>query len=206
MHFGGDSVGLFEASADGLRFADEDDGTAAPEAEGWPELAVGGKEDFAIEGAVAWPGALVEDGAVFPEGKVCFDALQAGKLCASEADGAFGAVDGFEPVGRELGDAEFIELCVNGGFPFFVAVAIGECVGEALFQCVADSLVFDECSGKAFEAVEGCGALVSVGDFARDGDVGIGGEGGGIVIRIGFLGKLVEVGGAVCPGVVEFEC
>ena len=204
-HFGGDGVGLFDAFAECCGFADEDDGTAAAEAEGRPELGVCGKEDFAVEGAVAWPGALVEDGGVFPEGKVGFDALEACELGPGVAHGAFGSVDGFEPEGGELGDAELVELCVDGDLPVLKAVALGECVGEALFEGVADSLVFDEGGGEAFEAVKCCGALVTVGDVSGYGYFGIGGKGGCVVVGVGLFCQLVEVSGAVCPGVVEFD-
>jgi hypothetical protein len=205
LHLGRDRVGLGESSPAGLRFGDEDDGAAAAEPEGWPVAAVGSQEYFPVEGAVAWPRALIEDGGVFPKRKICLDLLQAGKLGASVAHGALCPVDGFEPVGGELGDAELVELVVDGGFPLFEAVSFGEGVGEGLFECVADSLVFDQCGGKSLKTVKCCGALVAVGDVSRYGYFGVGGECGGIVIRVSLFGQPVEVGGAVCPGVVKLK-
>jgi hypothetical protein len=126
-------------------------------------------------------------------------------LCATEAHSAFGAINSFEPVAGELGDAEFVELCVDGGFPLFEAVSLGEGVGEGLFECVADALILDECGGKSLEAVKCCCALVPISDVAGYGYFGIGCKGGCIVIRVGLFCKLVETGCAVCPGVVKLE-
>ncbi len=202
-HFGGDEVGFY-ASLFCLAFGDEDDGAPAVEAEWRPELCVVGTEDFAVEFAVAWPGALVEDCAVFPVGEFCFDLLQPGELCGSVCEAAFGSVDEVKAEGAEPGDAEPVELPVDGLLPLFEAFSVFEGVGEAVFEGVVYALVFNKGGGEAAELVEGCGFVVAGADCAGDFDGREFGFGILLVEGFGFGGELVEVLAALDGPVTEF--
>jgi len=61
-HFGRDDIGLGYALCFGLAEADRDGPASAVEAYGRVVLVVGGKENFAIEGAVAVADAFVFGG------------------------------------------------------------------------------------------------------------------------------------------------
>lgn len=78
-HLRGDFIDL-NAFAQRLCFADKDDGASAVEAEGWPEFRVVDGKIFTVERSVAWPCALVENGAVLPERDFVFEFLRSGVL------------------------------------------------------------------------------------------------------------------------------
>ncbi len=196
-HFGGDGVGSGNASLFRFQAADRNSGAAAVEADWRVVLAVGGFEDFAVEGSVAGTDAFVVCGAVLPVWVSVGDFLEFCKLAGSECHGGFVAVDALCLKAVEPCDALFVEDFVGGFAPVAEAFAFGKGLCQAFFYGIGEFCVGDDGAAESFESVECCGVFVA--EFEKAFFDGVGsGEGCAFVL----LDPVVDARSAFAPGVV----
>ncbi len=130
-HFRRDDVGGCDPLALRLRFGEQDDGASAVKPEWWPEFGVCCDEYFSVKSAVAWPGALVEDCAVFPERELVANFLKAGKLSRPKSESRFCPVYQIEPERGEACDAKAVEPGIDAGLPFLKPDPIFQGIAKA---------------------------------------------------------------------------